>query len=181
MEPKMESNQANTYQYQHSLHRKTRNALVSTALALISEKGLAQTNMIEIADRARVSRASLYNHFRDKNEVFIAVVELELERIIQLALREREVAARLAIVSREISSHPALATALAKDSATIGSLLARHDGEIWSKIYQGLASVVASDSAGTALTLRWLIGQIFIPLTPEHSDSQSKRIAEAIR
>ena len=170
-----------TYQYQHSLHRKTRNALLTTALALISEKGLAQTNMIEIADRARVSRASLYNHFRDKNEVFIAVVEMELERILQLAMREKEVASRLAILSREVSSHRALAMALSKDPALIATVLARHEGELWTKIYQGLAAVVSSDAAGTALTLRWLIGQVFIPLTPDHSDSQSRRVAAAIR
>lgn len=176
----MESS-SSTYQYQHSLHRKTRNALLTTALALIAEKGLSQTNMIEIADRARVSRASLYNHFRDKNEVFTAVVELELERIVQLAMREKDVSSRLAIISKEISSHSALATALMKDPQLIAATLAKHDGQVWSKIYQGLASVIASDSAGTALTLRWLIGQIFIPLSAEHSESQSKRIAEAIR
>jgi len=176
-----ESNAAQTYQYQHSLHRKTRTALVTTALALIAEKGLSQTNMIEIADRARVSRASLYNHFRDKNEVFLAVVELEVERIVQLALREREVAVRLAIVSREICGHRSLATSVSKDPAMIANLLSRHDGELWSKIYQGLASLVASDSAGTAIVLRWLIGQIFIPLVPQQSDAQSKLIAEAIR
>lgn len=170
-----------SYQYQHSLHRKTRNALLTTALSLIGEKGLTQTNMIEIADRARVSRASLYNHFRDKNEVFLAVVEMELERILQLAMREREVAARLTIISRELSTHGALQMALAKDPGFIAQILAKHDGEIWAKIYQGLAAAVASDSAGTALSLRWLIGQIFIPLTPEHSEAQSKRIAEAIR
>lgn len=172
---------SSTYQYQHSLHRKTRNALLTTALTLIGEKGLAQTNMIEIADRARVSRASLYNHFRDKNEVFVAVVEMELERILQRAMREKEVASRLAILSKEISSHGALAMALAKDPALIATVLAKHEGELWSKIYQGLAAVASSDSAGTALTLRWLIGQIFIPLTEEHSDSQSRRVAEAIR
>lgn len=176
-----ESNAAQTYQYQHSLHRKTRSALVTTALALIAEKGLSQTNMIEIADRARVSRASLYNHFRDKNEVFLAVVELEVERIVQLALREREVEARLAIVSKEVSGHRSLATSVAKDPATIAILLSRHDGELWSKIYQGLASLVASNSSGTAIALRWLIGQIFIPLVPEQSETQSRLISEAIR
>lgn len=176
----MESS-SSTYQYQHSLHRKTRNALVTTALSLIAEKGLAQTNMIEIADRARVSRASLYNHFRDKNEVFVAVVELELERILQLAMREKEVAGRIAILSKEISGHEALATALMKDPQTVAGVLAKHEGEVWTRIYQGLASVIASDSAGTALTLRWLIGQVFIPLSAEHSESQSRRIAEAIR
>ena len=116
-----------TYQYQHSLHRKTRNALLTTALSLIEEKGLSQTNMIEIADRARVSRASLYNHFRDKNEVFLAVAEMELERILQLAMREREVAARLAIISRELSSHGALQMAVVKDPALIAQTLAKHD------------------------------------------------------
>lgn len=175
-----ESNAAQTYQYQHSLHRKTRNALVTTALALIAEKGLSQTNMIEIADRARVSRASLYNHFRDKNEVFIAVVEMEVERIFSLAMREREVAARLAIISRELSSHKGLAASLSKDPAMIATLLERHDGEIWSKIYQGLAAATSSDSAGTALVLRWLIGQIFIPLSAEHSSAQSTQISRAI-
>lgn len=175
-----ENNAAQTYQYQHSLHRKTRTALVTTALALIAEKGLSQTNMIEIADRARVSRASLYNHFRDKNEVFLAVAELEIERIFALAMREREVSARLHILSREISSHRALATALTKDPATIATLLERHDGEIWSKIYQGLAAVTSSDSMGTALVLRWIIGQVFIPLSPEHSVAQSARISRAI-
>lgn len=177
----MESSSTTTYQYQHSLHRKTRNALLTTALSLIEEKGLSQTNMIEIADRARVSRASLYNHFRDKNEVFVAVVEMEVERILQLAMREKDVAARLTIISRELSTHLALQMALAKDPALIAHLLAKHDGEIWTKIYQGLAAAIASDSAGTALTLRWLIGQIFIPLTAEHSQAQSKRIADSIR
>lgn len=175
-----ESNAVQTYQYQHSLHRKTRTALVTTALALIAEKGLSQSNMIEIADRARVSRASLYNHFRDKNEVFLAVVEMEIERILALAMREKEVGARLQIISREISSHKALAAALAKDPATIASLLERHEGEIWSKIYQGLAAATSSDSMGTALVLRWLIGQIFIPLSAEHTLAQSARISRAI-
>ena len=153
---------------------------MTTALALIAEKGLSQTNMIEIADRARVSRASLYNHFRDKNEVFLAVVELEIERIFALAMREREVSARLQIISKEISTHKALATALAKDPATIATLLERHDGEIWSKIYQSLAGATSSDSMGTALVLRWIIGQVFIPLSAEHSVAQAARISRAI-
>jgi AcrR family transcriptional regulator len=175
-----ESNTAQSYQYQHSLHRKTRTALVTTALALIAEKGLSQTNMIEIADRARVSRASLYNHFRDKNEVFLAVVELEIERIFALAMREREVSARLQIISREISSHKSIATALSKDPSVIATLLERHEGELWSKIYQGLAAATSSDSMGTALVLRWIIGQVFIPLSKEHSIAQSDRLARAI-
>jgi AcrR family transcriptional regulator len=169
-----------TYQYQHSLHRKTRNALVTTALALISEKGLASTNMIEIADRARVSRASLYNHFRDKNEVFLAVLELELERIINLSLRTSSVSERLFIISREISSHPAIAKVVSADPGTIATILANRESVSWVKIYQGLASVIAADATGAAIVLRWLVGQVFLPLSEEHSRTGAAALARAI-
>lgn len=169
-----------TYQYQHSLHRKTRNALVTTALALVCEKGLAGTNMIEIADRARVSRASLYNHFRDKNEVFLAVLELELERIINLALRTSSISERLFIISREISSHPALARVVSTDPATIAIILANRESESWVKIYQALASVIATDATGAAIVLRWLVGQVFLPLSDEHSRGGAAALARAI-
>jgi len=47
---------------------------MEAAKSLLADKGISGTNMIEIADRAQVSRASLYNHFRDKHEVFVALV-----------------------------------------------------------------------------------------------------------
>ena len=59
---------------------------MEAAKNLLAESGIAGTNMIEIADRAQVSRASLYNHFRDKHEVFVALVETELERVATLAM-----------------------------------------------------------------------------------------------
>ena len=59
---------------------------MTAAKELLAQSGISGTNMIEIADRAQVSRASLYNHFRDKHEVFLALVESELERISTLAM-----------------------------------------------------------------------------------------------
>ncbi|MEY2678987.1 MAG: hypothetical protein RLZZ160_65, partial [Actinomycetota bacterium] len=59
---------------------------MEAAKSLLADKGISGTNMIEIADRAQVSRASLYNHFRDKHEVFVALVETELDRIATLAM-----------------------------------------------------------------------------------------------
>jgi len=44
---------------------------MAAAKELLAQSGISGTNMIEIADRAQVSRASLYNHFRDKHEVFV--------------------------------------------------------------------------------------------------------------
>ena len=86
----MTSNSARaTYQHQSTIHRRTRGAIMEAAKSLLADKGISGTNMIEIADRAPVSRASLYNHSRDKHEVFVALVEPELDRIATLAVISR--------------------------------------------------------------------------------------------
>jgi AcrR family transcriptional regulator len=57
----------------------TRAALVAVAQELFAEKGYAGTSTEEIVQRARVTRGALYHHFRDKTDLFEAVVE-ETER-----------------------------------------------------------------------------------------------------
>ena len=55
----MTSNSARaTYQHQSTIHRRTRGAIMEAAKSLLADKGISGTNMIEIADRAQVSRAS---------------------------------------------------------------------------------------------------------------------------
>ena len=43
--------------------------------------------MIEIADASEVSRATLYNHYRDKNAVLMALITAEVERLVEAAQR----------------------------------------------------------------------------------------------
>jgi AcrR family transcriptional regulator len=63
----------------------TRQALVDAARKLFTEQGYAATGTEEIVAAARVTRGALYHHFRDKTDLFRAVME-------QIA---REVAERL--------------------------------------------------------------------------------------
>jgi AcrR family transcriptional regulator len=53
----------------------TRRALVGAARDLFGEQGFAATSVDEIARRAGVTKGALYHHFRDKDDLFRAVVE----------------------------------------------------------------------------------------------------------
>jgi AcrR family transcriptional regulator len=64
-------------QDQHSLE--TRRALLRIARKLFSSRGYSQTSIADIAKGARVTSGALYHHFRDKKQIFEAIVE-EIER-----------------------------------------------------------------------------------------------------
>ncbi|NYT60034.1 TetR/AcrR family transcriptional regulator [Alcaligenaceae bacterium] len=61
--------------------QETRGALLDAARALFFENGYAATGTPEVVERAGVTRGALYHHFKDKQALFQAVVELEASRI----------------------------------------------------------------------------------------------------
>lgn len=153
-------------------YRRTRSAILEATKILIARHGLQVTSMIEIADTAEVSRATLYNHFRSKESVMRGLLEFEVSRILELAADETSPAPALARMSIEISSNPALATMRTYDPAILTQLLSAGADPLWQQIHEGLVRLLPS-SQTVELTLRWLIGQVFAPLTPEQSAQQS--------
>ncbi len=111
--------------------------------------------MIEIADVSEVSRATLYNHYRDKNAVFIALIGAEVERLVELADRAGTPADALEKLSQEIHSENPLYITLAKC------------------IYQATKS-----EAGTGLAMRWLLGQVMQPISVKQSREQAELLVE---
>src|SRR5260221_7974126 len=53
----------------------TRRALVVAARRLMAKHGYAATNLDDVCDRARVTKGALYHHFRNKEDLFVAVLE----------------------------------------------------------------------------------------------------------
>jgi AcrR family transcriptional regulator len=53
----------------------TRQALLASARSLFGEKGYAATSVDEVVKHAGVTKGALYHHFKDKDQLFRAVVE----------------------------------------------------------------------------------------------------------
>lgn len=164
------------YKRQMTSYRRTRSAILEGAKSLIASVGLQRMNMIEIADTSEVSRATLYNHFRDKGSVLRALLESEVERIFQLVDSDISPAEALAEISGAISSDLALKTMRVADSGLLTQMLAQNEDPLWLQIDHWLLQMLG-DGDRSGIARLWLLGQVLQPLTPEQSREQSQAIA----
>ncbi len=72
-------------------HTQTRSLLVDVARQLFAKNGFENTTMNDIATASNKGRRTLYTYFNSKEEIYLAVIETELER---LYVRMEEVARR---------------------------------------------------------------------------------------
>ena len=60
---------------------KTKDLMIEVARQLFARVGFTNTTMNDIADASNKGRRTLYTYFRNKDEIFHAVIERELERL----------------------------------------------------------------------------------------------------
>lgn len=65
---------------------KTRDMLVDVARQLFARMGVDNTTMNDIAQASRKGRRTLYTYFKNKNEIYLAVVESELDLLYKMLL-----------------------------------------------------------------------------------------------
>lgn len=156
-------------------YRRTRSAILEGTKSLIATVGLQRTNMIDIADTSQVSRATLYNHFRDKSSVLRALLESEVARIFQLIDSDISPMDALLGMSREISSDPALEMMRRTDPAILTQVLTRFEDPLWQQINEGLMRLLRDQSRSEIARL-WLVGQVMQPLNADQSREQARAI-----
>lgn len=66
---------------------KTRSGILEVASDLFMEKGFKNTSTREIAEKCHITQPNLYHHFKNKKELYIAVIE-ELTNKVQIDLFE---------------------------------------------------------------------------------------------
>ena len=63
---------------------KTREMLIEVARQLFARMGVDNTTMNDIAQASQKGRRTLYTYFKSKNEIYLAVVESELNRLYKM-------------------------------------------------------------------------------------------------
>ncbi len=120
--------------------------------------------MIEIADASEVSRATLYNHYRDKSAVLLALLTAEVERLVELAERAGTPADALETLSREVSADTALASMRTHDGQMLIAIMSHSENPLYLTLAQCIYGAIKSE-AGTGVAMRWLLGQVMQPIT----------------
>ena len=62
--------------------RNTKEVIIQTAQKLFAKYGMRKTAVDDIVEKARVSKGSIYHHFRDKEDIFRSVIRKEGETLI---------------------------------------------------------------------------------------------------
>jgi AcrR family transcriptional regulator len=164
----------NKYAPQVATHRRTQNAILEATKQLIATTGLKKMSMIEIADVSEVSRATLYNHYRDKDSVIRALCESEMQRLVEIAQTASDVTSALEQISIEISHDKALAAMRIQDPDYLTLALSAQTDVLWKAFAIAMTHLLGSGKS--ELATRWLIGQALHPITPAQSRAQAEAI-----
>lgn len=161
------------YQRQMTSYRRTRAAILESAKKSLETQGFGATSMIDIADTAEISRATLYNHFRDKGSVYRALAESEVSRIFDEARRAPSGSEALLGIATAISADPALANLRDRDPGLVTRVLSDETDPLWEVIVASMTEIFG-ESAELALT--WLVGAALQPVPTERIPTQVERL-----
>ena len=164
----------NKYAPQVATHRRTQNAILEATKQLIATTGLKKMSMIEIADVSEVSRATLYNHFRDKESVIRALCESEMQRLVVIAQAAPDTTSALEQISIEVSGDQALVAMRSQDPDFLTIALSAQTETTWKAFSIAMGHLLGTEKG--ELATRWLIGQALHPITPAQSRAQAEAI-----
>jgi len=141
---------------------RTRAGLLDGAVSVIERGGLGKVTMSAVATRSGVSKATLYNHFRTKDDVLRALVLREVELIADdadaAAAQARAngsdlvaaTAAGLARAGGTAAEHVAARRVAAEQPGALAPLMRADDGPAWRTARVRLSALLGRRPVGAA-------------------------------
>jgi len=130
---------------------RTRATLIDAAAAVIGEKGYDRASLEDIAARAGMTRGAVYGNFRNKEELFLALVAAKWQPIVPplkpgVSLREqmRILGQTVAREARARQGHAAAAIAFHLYTLTnkpMRSRVSRHNAQVYQQLARKLTKV----------------------------------------
>jgi TetR/AcrR family transcriptional regulator, mexJK operon transcriptional repressor len=182
-------------------------AILDAANALFLERGIAATTMDAVAERASVSKMTVYANFRDKPALLAAVLDHRIkslyvfdelsvgsdldssvERLVKLgeaavsAITQPQVIRMTRLMGESAAEHPRLAATFY--AAGRGELLKRIAACLKALTKRGLVSIKNPDLAAEQLVASWLgmsvLRQILGVAGPPAADEVAERVRYAV-
>lgn len=154
--------------------QRTRTAILDAALDCLATQGVRRTTMTDLAVVGGIAKATLYNHFRTKDDVLAALVDAQVAALGEacaVVATEVGLAAALEHAAEQLAGITALRRVADDEPALLAALAAPGDGRGWESARTSVAAVLSAGGAqaGEAeveLVLRWLLSQLHWPAGP---------------
>ena len=165
---------------------RTHEAALRGAVAAIEKYGSRKATMGDIAMLAGIAKATLYNHFRTRDDVYVAVVAAEVGGVAAAARAKLPDGLDVAIAeaARLIGEHVAVRKVAVDDPAALAALATPGDGPAWTAARTEIAGALSDCSyvdspAAVDLVLRYLASQLLTPSSAEDRASAGTLLTNA--
>ncbi len=167
---------------------RTRSALLGATAECVARYGIRKTTMVDVASKSGVAKATLYNHFRTKDDVLAAVVDQQVADLVGACVTTASSAGlveALAHVATVIGEHPALRKAADGEQQLLAPLLTPSSSRGWQLAREGVAAVLTAGGAPSTpadvdTVLRWCTSQVLWPLARDDARSGADALVRGL-
>jgi AcrR family transcriptional regulator len=166
---------------------RTRAAALDGARRVLAEHGLRKATMGDVAVRGGLAKATLYNHFRTKDELISALLADEVDELGADCrdLAHDDLAVALTRAADAVATHAVLAGIRTVEPGGLLGAAAPGDGARWDLVRAQVALVLDSGERSQApehvdLVCRWLAGFVLEPGTQASRAAQARVLAHGI-
>jgi AcrR family transcriptional regulator len=166
---------------------RTRAAALDGARRVLAEHGLRKATMGDVAVRGGLAKATLYNHFRTKDELVSALVAEEVDELAADCrdLARDDLAVALTRAADAVATDPVLAGIRTAEPGALLGAAAPGDGARWDLVRAQVALVLDAGDRSQApehvdLVCRWLAGFVLEPGTQDARAAQARALAHGL-
>jgi AcrR family transcriptional regulator len=163
---------------------RTRTAALDGARRVLAEHGVRKATMGDVAVRGGLAKATLYNHFRTKDDLIAGLVHDEVTELAAdcVDLAAGDLAVALTRAADGVAAHPVLVGLRSVEPGALLALAAPNDAAGWDLVRAQVALLLdAADRSShpehVDYVCRWLASHVIEPGTSDSRAQQARLVA----